>query len=172
MDLFVSCFSNSLGRGYTCRYCKILVGSWGHHLNAPGLPINATPEELERVDIAQHGLCATCLHPETAKMNGKVIRLSADHDHKTGDFRGFLCDGCNKTVGSYTPEELLIKATSEKDPKRQRLLERAADYVKNHLAFRERLIEEIAAIKRIEDVEGPHNPVESHRAQLQPLGAP
>src|SRR6266550_6831211 len=39
----------------------------------------------------QHGVCAICEKPETTKQQGRVQRLSVDHDHKTGKPRGLLC---------------------------------------------------------------------------------
>jgi hypothetical protein len=41
----------------------------------------------------QNGVCALC---GTVSKN---IKLSADHDHKTGKARGLLCHSCNIAVG-------------------------------------------------------------------------
>lgn len=41
--------------------------------------------------------CAICSTPESS-FNRK---LSADHDHKTGEFRGFLCAPCNFGLGFF-----------------------------------------------------------------------
>lgn len=42
---------------------------------------------------------------DTCQMCGakeiEVGRLKLDHDHKTGKFRGWLCDNCNKSLGHY-----------------------------------------------------------------------
>lgn len=66
----------------------------------------------------QHGVCAICEKPETAKRNGKVLRLSVDHDHKTGKPRALLCAACNRAIG-------LMK----EDPQR---LEAAVRYLRQH----------------------------------------
>ena len=35
---------------------------------------------------------------------GRVAQLHLDHDHKTGDFRGFLCLNCNTGIGKFGDE--------------------------------------------------------------------
>lgn len=47
----------------------------------------------------QRGLCAACGQSETVKHNGRIRRLSVDHDHTTGLVRGLLCHNCNRAVG-------------------------------------------------------------------------
>ena len=57
---------------------------------------------LEKYDYmleSQNGVCAACDRPETHKLNGVVIRLAVDHDHKTGKVRGLLCRKCNLIIG-------------------------------------------------------------------------
>jgi Recombination endonuclease VII len=76
------------------------------------------PHWYEQKLAEQHGVCAICEKPETAKRNGKVMRLSVDHDHKTGKPRGLLCAACNRAIG-------LMK----EDPQR---LEAAAGYLRQH----------------------------------------
>lgn len=55
-------------------------------------PCNATIEELK---AAFDGKCHICGVPE-AECNR---RLSLDHCHKTGKFRGWLCGECNRMIG-------------------------------------------------------------------------
>ena len=40
----------------------------------------------------QNGICAICKKPK---------KLVTDHDHKTGKFRGLLCNKCNVSLGWY-----------------------------------------------------------------------
>lgn len=43
----------------------------------------------------QDGLCAICGKPE-GELNRK---MSLDHNHETGEWRGLLCTGCNLKLG-------------------------------------------------------------------------
>jgi hypothetical protein len=56
----------------------------------------------------QKNLCAICGQPET---HPHYTRLSVDHNHKTGNVRALLCNGCNRLLG-YAREspEILRKA--------------------------------------------------------------
>lgn len=60
---------------------------------------------------AQDGVCAICARPETNIANGKILPLSVDHDHGTGDVRGLLCNGCNRGIGFFKDNrETLLSA--------------------------------------------------------------
>lgn len=67
-------------------------GAWGIRILAT---YGITPEEYWEIYEFQGGRCYIC-----QRANGKVKRLSVDHDHKTGIVRGLLCTMCNKyTLG-------------------------------------------------------------------------
>ncbi|AXH48832.1 endonuclease VII [Mycobacterium phage Steamy] len=67
-------------------------GAWGARILAT---YGISPEEYWRIYEFQGGRCYIC-----QRANGKVKRLSVDHDHKTGIIRGLLCTMCNKyTLG-------------------------------------------------------------------------
>ncbi len=67
-------------------------------------PCTATEDELKS---SFTGKCHICGVPE-AEMNRL---LCVDHDHKTGELRGFLCDKCNKMLGLIgDSEDILIDA--------------------------------------------------------------
>lgn len=57
-----------------------------------------TPEQYETLLIEQGGACKIC-----GKIPGHQglsdTRLNVDHDHKTGKFRGLICNRCNKALG-------------------------------------------------------------------------
>ena len=54
-----------------------------------------TPDLYEELYEKQHGKCAIC---GISKIElGK--HLSIDHDHKTGEIRGLLCNRCNMALG-------------------------------------------------------------------------
>lgn len=58
-----------------------------------------TPEKYDQISAAQGHVCALCGMPETETRNGKVFRLSVDHNHATNEFRGLLCRRCNRMLG-------------------------------------------------------------------------
>lgn len=53
-------------------------------------------EEYDRLCKEQRGVCAICNQPEKP---GK--RLVVDHNHKTGQQRGLLCNLCNSGLGYF-----------------------------------------------------------------------
>lgn len=67
-------------------------------------PCNATIEELK---AAFAGKCEICAVPELELTR----RLCVDHDHETGEFRGFLCSSCNKLLGqAKDSQDILINS--------------------------------------------------------------
>ena len=55
--------------------------------------------------LTEQGGCAIC---GTTEPGGKYGRFHVDHDHKTGEVRGLLCNGCNVGLGHFRdhPERL------------------------------------------------------------------
>jgi len=53
-----------------------------------------TVQEYTKAMELQKGCCAVC------RENGGR-RLSIDHDHRTGKFRGLLCTQCNSALGLF-----------------------------------------------------------------------
>ncbi len=64
--------------------------------------LNATPLQIE---AAFTGKCYICGVPEQ-ELNR---RLHIDHDHETGDFRGWLCGKCNTAIGSLNHSPILLR---------------------------------------------------------------
>jgi len=54
-----------------------------------------TPAEYDALVAQSDGLCGICRKPET-----RARRIALDHDHATGEIRGFLCSGCNLLLGN------------------------------------------------------------------------
>jgi hypothetical protein len=67
-----------------------------------------TLEQYQAMLEEQNGGCAICGQPETAIRMNKVVALSVDHNHRTGERRGLLCTACNIGIGSLaeSPERL------------------------------------------------------------------
>lgn len=62
-----------------------------------------TVEMYDEMYEAQGGVCKICSRPETLvhHNNGKIARLSVDHNHETGQVRGLLCRKCNTGLGLF-----------------------------------------------------------------------
>lgn len=43
---------------------------------------------------------------------GKQCKLRPDHNHETGELRGFLCDHCNRGIGLFFDSPLLLSNAS------------------------------------------------------------
>ena len=63
-----------------------------------------TDEQYQTQLLKQNGVCAICGN-ECSKA------LAADHNHETKEFRGLLCNACNRGIGYLKDDvELLQKA--------------------------------------------------------------
>ena len=56
---------------------------------------------------AQEGGCVIC-GKTPAEQNGR--RLCVDHDHKTDEIRGLLCDNCNQGLGRFQDNPVLLRS--------------------------------------------------------------
>lgn len=65
-----------------------------------------TFEEYKILKNLQNDLCAICGKKELKKS------LAIDHDHKTGDVRGLLCQKCNRGIGCFNDSIELLKNAS------------------------------------------------------------
>jgi len=71
------------------------------------LPVRLTDEEYKTLLIRQGGGCAICGRPP------KKIRLSVDHDHRTGKTRGLLCMRCNRGLVWFSDDAQCLSRASE-----------------------------------------------------------
>lgn len=76
-----------------------------------------TIEDYEILLAEQGYVCAICRTKNIGYSNRELLYI--DHDHRTGEVRGLLCNNCNFGVGHFkdSPE----------------LLEAAAQYLRDHL---------------------------------------
>ena len=67
--------------------------------------------EYKKLFLKQKGICAICKGGETTTSNGKIKKLSIDHNHETGQIRGLLCQRCNTAIGMLSDNtECLARA--------------------------------------------------------------
>lgn len=63
---------------------------------------SCTADEYRAFAEAQNSRCAICGGVEGHRSRyGKVCRLAVDHDHRTGQVRGLLCNNCNRGLGRF-----------------------------------------------------------------------
>jgi hypothetical protein len=68
-----------------------------------------TLEEYELLYEKQQGKCAIC----GCKDTGNRRYLSVDHCHTTKAIRGLLCQACNKAIGLFKDNPILLKKASK-----------------------------------------------------------
>lgn len=66
-----------------------------------GLTLDAYDELLRQQDY----VCKIC---KTKERERGRKRLAVDHDHKTGEVRGLLCDPCNRALGMFKDDEQIL----------------------------------------------------------------
>lgn len=58
------------------------------------------PDYIEKLILEYDGVCQIC---------GEDKKLALDHDHNTGNIRGFLCNNCNMGIGKFRDNTDLLK---------------------------------------------------------------
>lgn len=66
-------------------------------------------DEVERALEGNNSVCGVC---KIAAINCERS-LSADHDHETGRFRGYLCGRCNMGLGQFRDNPKLLQAAMD-----------------------------------------------------------
>ena len=57
--------------------------------------------------LLEHAKCAICGKP------GNDRKLVMDHNHKTGENRDFLCNGCNTGIGAFAEDIISLSNAIE-----------------------------------------------------------
>src|SRR5271170_3140027 len=70
---------------------------------------NITLEFFELLRAYQLYQCAMCSRPE----NMFRTSFAVDHDHKTGEVRGLLCWECNRMLGKFRDNHVLLCAAAQ-----------------------------------------------------------
>lgn len=63
-------------------------------------------DDYDRMFAEQGGVCAICRQPEPDK---RRKYLSVDHCHREGRVRKLLCSRCNKGLGHFLDDPLLLR---------------------------------------------------------------
>lgn len=75
-----------------------------------------TIEDYEGYWFAQAGKCFICRknmkRPELRRGQGLDV-VAVDHCHETGKVRALLCNACNKGLGFFKDDPMLLKRASE-----------------------------------------------------------
>jgi Recombination endonuclease VII len=95
--------------------------------------------EYDAIVKAQNNKCAICGLEGSQNQHG---RLDIDHDHKTGQVRGLLCNCCNKAIGTVKDNPATLR--------------KAADYLE--------LVNVKDKLLNISEAYGPVTP--AHRAEI------
>lgn len=86
----------------------VVVKAWRAFYRAALDTYGLTPDQYRLLYIAQKGRCWICRkakgkHPDDPYATGTGRRLAIDHNHVTGQVRGLLCSGgdktCNRIIG-------------------------------------------------------------------------
>lgn len=80
--------------------------SWERNLCLRGL----TVADYEAMVEAQEGCCALC---GTDKPWARSDKWAVDHDHETGKVRGLLCHACNKALGLFKDNPVVMRRAAE-----------------------------------------------------------
>jgi hypothetical protein len=64
-------------------------------------------DELERLMDRGCMICGAGSAP------GIKAKLHVDHDHRTNEFRGVLCEGCNHGLGKFYDDPVLLHAAAD-----------------------------------------------------------
>jgi hypothetical protein len=71
---------------------------------------NIGVKEYNQMLVAQDGKCLICSRDHKTLIGRKKF-LCVDHNHKTNEVRGLLCDKCNRGLGLFNDDkEMLMSA--------------------------------------------------------------
>jgi len=102
LDMFCKDKGACMGRSYHCKFCHDEEG----YKRRYGLSM----KDVLLIEKKQNGLCAICGRAEEQIRNGKIIRLSIDHNNETGKIREMLCSKCNQLLGMFDENISVIES--------------------------------------------------------------
>jgi hypothetical protein len=68
-----------------------------------------TVAEYDALLRQQGGVCAICGSSERMQRQGSLMRMPVDHCHKTGAVRGILCQACNRGLGFFRDDTVVMR---------------------------------------------------------------
>ena len=95
-----------VAKNANCRRCRDLIT-----LRAMRRLTNMSLQEIAAVIDGRYGQCEICHRP--AAEAGRHGVLDFDHCHKTGAFRGWLCNACNQLLGRFGDDPARFMALAD-----------------------------------------------------------
>ena len=95
-----------------CRGCERVDGQARKLKTRFGI----TFDDYYRMEVNQNHRCAICgshVQETIDDTKNTGVRLSIDHDHKTGKLRGLLCRQCNLGIGNLKDDTKLLHKAIE-----------------------------------------------------------
>ncbi|NBW22617.1 MAG: hypothetical protein EBR82_83200, partial [Caulobacteraceae bacterium] len=83
-----------------CRSCR---SSYRNSINRGKFRSVISDEELKKLKKSTKQ-CTIC---------GSEEKLVVDHDHKTGNIRGMLCNHCNRGLGHFRDDPMLLEFAAQ-----------------------------------------------------------
>lgn len=74
-------------------------------------PKNRKLQERYGIDLTQYHNMALD-QDNKCKICQKELKLNVDHCHKTGKVRGLLCNGCNRGIGFFSDDPVVIQSAA------------------------------------------------------------
>lgn len=72
-----------------------------------------TVDDYDRMLAEQGGVCKLCGQPPNPEGIRASSKLHADHDHESGVVRDLLCTTCNRGLGYFKDDPVLLRAAAE-----------------------------------------------------------
>lgn len=91
------------------QQAKIIAYNRKNQLAKYGL----TVDDYDRMLAEQGGVCKLCGQPPNPEGIRASSKLHADHDHESGVVRDLLCTTCNRGLGYFKDDPVLLRAAAE-----------------------------------------------------------
>ena len=86
---------------YNCKKC--------HRVYTAISSRDISREDYLDLEKIQKGKCWICGEEEKTTRDGKIRKLSIDHNHETGKVRALLCNNCNFALGLVKEDILILR---------------------------------------------------------------